>query len=1083
AERAFWRATDGIGAAGHSCRRYFTGDSRLAVAAPAGAELPDLLAGEECSCDVASYSCWVPFVDLQPYWNLDIVTVAWETVLRGVPIEIVDKSPCNFGAFPQRRRGERLLDETDCVANSGECRRGPVVHPPDGAGGGDLGVEPVPGPIVDAGAAGKVRGTLTPRERDREVRAPAAPEGRWVIVVADGSLGVTVGDDVAMPSDALISPDGRMGLEPVPCSTERVLVERLRTDETPSDYVGGKGPSASSSDACVVGAQCNSQGVRQRVWREVSVKVQQVEFKDWPMPRPRTVLGCVQFVDRRGDGPMDHRRGWMGNLKLSNTYFGVQEHRHGMQAFQFFGEYGQIDFPNQVGLEVIMGRCQVTEFHYEKANKGSKANKQAQGVTRDGVAYFSGSHRLGGEVMNCPGLVEWVSKEIGRDVGVTGQMKKAREHRSDWESDVARALNELGGYQDTSASEPVGVGTDKASPAQFRPLVHDLGLTRVRECVAWWGKPPADLTCRGAFRELQASHSYQGSPVSVAPLNLDLLRFPAAGVPQDLGGLVENGRDEVQKFVEDYLLPKDQLRWASCLICFCSRDLCAPIYTRVLATDASEWGLGVTETVGLEADVKHAMSFSEAWRFKEGGEGAREQARERIEEAKVTGEKAENANVPEGVDVCARLERGVDLVPRSLVGGPWRTVRSQALDRPESIPVLGTRAAQWGLRHVLRNSQTWHKRVLILSDSMSAVLALSKGRTSAPGMLRVVRRWAALALVSGCSVYLRWISSEENPADAHSRRGLLPPAAVARRGAGSTAACPDLGQGPRGGSAAAALAAPEGTTRWRGSGRWRRRGAGRSRRPDVPLLARVPAGARLLQLARPSYLQAASVRPRTQQLYLKSWESFEDWARFRLLPLQSEKQVDDAFGDFFDYQWFEGAHSSLGSRLVVCLVCDWLVRSDRWSMAVAVLMYVVFYLRPSEVNKWDDSRPLDLPDHDFMAPLLEALRRQTSGQDAPVFEFTCQQWGSECRKGGLALGLQDGGPPTLCGLRHAGASLVISLGRLSPLGVQHRGGWAQPNSRRRYQKAGRLMEQLHFLPHGARLATAKYASEIGAIMS
>ena len=137
----------------------------------------------------------------------------------------------------------------------------------------------------------------------------------------------------------------------------------------------------------------------------------------------------------------------------------------------------------------------------------------------------------------------------------------------------------------------------------------------------------------------------------------------------------------------------------------------------------------MTETVGLEADVKHAMSFSEAWRFMVGGEGAREQARERIEEAKVTGQKTESANVPEGVAVYARLERGVDLVSRSLVAGPWRTVRSQAWDRPESIPVLETRAALWGLRHMLRNSRTWHKRLLILSDSMSAVLALSKGRT------------------------------------------------------------------------------------------------------------------------------------------------------------------------------------------------------------------------------------------------------------------------------------------------------------------------------------------------------------------
>ncbi|CAK0878632.1 unnamed protein product, partial [Prorocentrum cordatum] len=865
--------------------------------------------------------------DLQPYRNPDIVAVAWETVPGRAPIEIGDENTYNFGAFPQGRQWERLLDEADGVANAEERRRGPVVHPPGGDGGGDLGAGPMPPPIVDAGAAGEVRGTLTPRGREREVRAPAAPEGRWVIAVANGSLGFAVGDEVAMSSDALVSPDGRMGLVPAPRSAEWVFVERLRTDETPADYVAAK----------------------------VAVKVQQVEFKDWPMPGPRTVLWCVQFVDRRGGGPIDHHRWWVAHLKLSNTDFGVQEHEHGMRAFQFFGEYDQIDLPNLVGLEVVLRRCQVIEFHYEKKNKGGKANEQAQGVTRDEAAYFSGSHRLGGEVMICPELVEGVSKEIGRDV-------EASEHRPDWESDVARALNELGGYQDTPASEPVGGGTDTASPAQFRLKVLAMGWTHA-------------------------------------------------------------------------------LNW----------DLCAPICTRVLATDASAWGLGVTETVGLEADVKHAMSFSEAWRFKEGGEGAREQARERIEEAKVTGQKAESANVPEGVDVCARLERGVDLVPRSLVAGPWRTVRRTLLMLPRGEGYCR--------------------------------------RPPSPGVeLATLPRAPTSAGLHGAAAQpLPWLPRE---ALAHTGR------------------------------------APE--------------------------------------LARLSYLQAASVRPRTQQLYLESWQSFEDWARCRLLPLQSEKQVDDALVGFFDYQYFEGAHSSLGSRLVsatcyfnpqwgrqrgshlaaarqafrgwalkcpsmsrlptpwevVCLLCDWLVRNDRWSMAVAVLMCVVFYLRPSEalslrrcqlvpplpsggkhhsrwavilhpmelgqpskVNKWGDSRPLDLPDHNFMVPLLEALWRQATGPDAPLFEFTYQQWRNEYRKGGLALGLQDLGPPTLYGLRHAGASLDISLGRRSPLGVQHRGGWAQPSSMRRYQKAGRLTEQLHYLPHGAQLAAAKCASEIGAIMS
>ncbi|CAK0855055.1 unnamed protein product, partial [Prorocentrum cordatum] len=393
-----------------------------------------------------------------------------------------------------------------------------------------------------------------------------------------------------------------------------------------------------------------------------------------------------------------------------------------------------------------------------------------------------------------------------------------------------------------------------------------------------------------------------------------------------------------------------ELRWASCLICFCSRDLCAPIYTRVLATDASEWGLGATETVGLEADVKHAMSFSEAWRFKEGGEGAREQARERIEEAKVTGEKAENANVPEGVDVCARLERGVDLVPRSLVGG----VELAALLRaPTPARVHG--AAAQPLPKVPRMARAHAGRPRARDPALRGM----RGSTLAAALPR-----------------------------GHTLEGVGPLEPTRRRAQ------------PRARRAAARAVA--------------RRGSAATRAPE---------------LARLSSLQATNVRPRTQQLYPESWESFEDWARFHLLPLQSEKQVDDALGDFFDYLWFEGAGSSLLS--------DWLVRGDRWPMAEAMLMYVVLYLKPCKAL---------------------SLRR---GWLVPP----------------LPSGVKDQSRWTVL-LYPAGASLVISLGRQGPPGMQHRGGWAQSSSMRRYQKAGHLMEQLRFLPHGAQLATARYASEI-----
>ena len=63
---------------------------------------------------------------------------------------------------------------------------------------------------------------------------------------------------------------------------------------------------------------------------------------------------------------------------------------------------------------------------------------------------------------------------------------------------------------------------------------------------------------------------------------------------------------------------------------------------------------------------------------------------------------------------------------------------------------------------------------MIFSDSMAATLALTKGRSSQPGMLRVTRQWCALVLAFGLDPRLRWVPSERNPADAPSRRYIAP---------------------------------------------------------------------------------------------------------------------------------------------------------------------------------------------------------------------------------------------------------------------------------------------------------------------
>lgn len=76
---------------------------------------------------------------------------------------------------------------------------------------------------------------------------------------------------------------------------------------------------------------------------------------------------------------------------------------------------------------MILRRCQVVEFHYEKKMRAQMSKDSTPGVTRDEAADLSGTHSIAGEVMISPELVEWVSKDIGRDVEATKQLRKARE--------------------------------------------------------------------------------------------------------------------------------------------------------------------------------------------------------------------------------------------------------------------------------------------------------------------------------------------------------------------------------------------------------------------------------------------------------------------------------------------------------------------------------------------------------------------------------------------------------------------------------------------------------------------------------
>jgi hypothetical protein len=131
---------------------------------------------------------------------------------------------------------------------------------------------------------------------------------------------------------------------------------------------------------------------------------------------------------------------------------------------------------------------------------------------------------------------------------------------------------------------------------------------------------------------------------------------------------------------------------------------------------------------------------------------------------------------PSLVEVAARTSGSVApksetdlLLDHSILNRPWSVIIASPWHTEEHINSLEIRSVSTAVRRVLSNPLSINRRLLILSDSQVAVGAISKGRSSSHNLLCRLRPLSALLLGSGLQLYLRWIPSASNPADAPSR--------------------------------------------------------------------------------------------------------------------------------------------------------------------------------------------------------------------------------------------------------------------------------------------------------------------------
>ena len=189
------------------------------------------------------------------------------------------------------------------------------------------------------------------------------------------------------------------------------------------------------------------------------------------------------------------------------------------------------------------------------------------------------------------------------------------------------------------------------------------------------------------------------------------------------------------------------------------QNLQTPWSEKILSVDASEWGLGVCEADTSSTSNRELGSFSERWRFRESKSSlARNFAF--MEDEKIRGViDLDGAFEEDEVEVFGHFSSvGYDIVDR-----PWSVVGRYQWRKQESMPVLEARSTLHAVKHILRSSGRHRQKHVVLTDSMTAALAFSKGRAKTQLLRNVVQRVSALCLSTGSTVFLRWIPSSDSP--------------------------------------------------------------------------------------------------------------------------------------------------------------------------------------------------------------------------------------------------------------------------------------------------------------------------------
>ena len=196
---------------------------------------------------------------------------------------------------------------------------------------------------------------------------------------------------------------------------------------------------------------------------------------------------------------------------------------------------------------------------------------------------------------------------------------------------------------------------------------------------------------------------------------------------------------------------------------FLQAEWVVPTHPAVYATDSLEAGWAFTRATWTACDIEAMARVKERSRFKRVyGRHARASA---LINAGL-GDFLPDINDEEFWDLAQDF---AEIPPRLLLPHLWTPVRQGTWLYTEHIVRLEAMGINRVMDHISLLPGICGRRVLVLNDSMAVVLALGRCRARSYGLLREVRRTAAVCLALGIRLRICWIPSELHSADEGTR--------------------------------------------------------------------------------------------------------------------------------------------------------------------------------------------------------------------------------------------------------------------------------------------------------------------------